>query len=212
MQKNFFFLFLIIYFNTFSQVHNVNYGHLNFALPAEYKIIDQVELDKVGKLISKENKYMDQSIAKIKQDYNERVTFTFKNNECQCLNNLVLSQTKMGFDYSNKEYSNNKELQLAITNMYDQSIKVNREQLNSSGALKVEKIYPTLFKKTGDINYFLIQFELEIIESKKTLVSNGIIIPVKNFFYQLEFSSDKRNYESVLPLINSIISSIKMNQ
>lgn len=212
IQKTIFLLIFMIHLNAFSQVNNVNYGNLNFALPVEYKIMDKVHLDEAGRLLSNENKYLDQTIKKIEQDYIERIAFTFKNNKCQCLNNLVLSQTKMGFKYSNSEYSNNKELQDAVSNLYDESIKVQQEQFNSSGIAKVGKIYPTVFERIGDLNYILIQFEIEIAESKKVLISNGIIIPVKNFFYQLEFSTDKRNYDSVLLLINSIITSIKMNQ
>lgn len=211
-QKIYFFIFIFIFSNIFSQNQNINYGNINFEISSNYQIINKEILNEVTKTIRDENKKLDETYRQIELDYNERTIFNFNNQICNCLNNLVLSQTKIGFSFSNNYYSSNIELQKEIKKMYDENIEANKEQISSSGIAKITKINPTLFNKTKNINYFHISSEMLMLKNNKTIVADIFTIPVENFFFQLEFSTDKVNYDTVLPLIKEILNSIKINE
>lgn len=208
-----FYLLIILTLNlkSFAQLQNVNYGNINFELPTNYKLIDKDILNDAANSVIKENSKLGKTLKQIELDYNERITFIYKNHDCNCINNLVLSQTKTGFTFANKEYLNDKTLQKEITSMYDESIASNKDKINNLGVAKYTKINPTVFRTNKSINYFHISNEMKFEKYNKTLIVDIITIPVEGFFYQLEFSSDERNYDVLLPIINQIISNIKIN-
>lgn len=178
----------------------------------KYQIINNKKLDDVVKKIRNENEKFDETYNQVKLNYNERITFVFKNVDCDCTNNLVLSQTKTGLPYANKDYSFDSELQSEIKKNYDETIEANKEQANESGLIKFMKIKPTTFNKTKDINYFLINTEMILLKKNKTIIVDIFTIPVENYFYQLEFSTDKNNYETIQPLVQKMINSLKINR
>ncbi|WHF52394.1 hypothetical protein QGN23_03720 [Chryseobacterium gotjawalense] len=210
--KFYFFISLLIFSNIFAQKQNINYGSINFEISSQYKILDKNILDDVLKTVRNENKMLDETYKQIELDYNERIIFSFKNLLCNCLNNLVLSQTKNGFSFSNNDYSLDTELQLEIKRIYDESIEGNKEKINNSNVAKILKINPATFNKTKNINYFHISTEMLMLNKNNTIVADIITIPVENFFYQLEFSTDKKNYDTIQPLIKEIIQSLKINK
>ncbi len=205
------YIILLFFLKSYSQTQNINYGNINFDLPTKYQIIDKDFLKTASDSISKENKKLGEKLKEINLDYNERTTFSYRNSSCNCLNSFVLSQTKIGFPFSNSDYSSNAELQNEIKKMYDETIESNKEQVNALGIAKITKINPTIFTKNENINYFHISSEIVMLKNNKTIVADIFIIPVEDFFYQLEFSTDKKNYGTIKPLINQIVSSIKIN-
>lgn len=211
-KKIYFFILILTFSNIFSQTQNINYGNINFEISSNYQILNKELLDEAKRTIRDENKKLNETFKQIELDYNERTTFSFKNKTCNCLNNLVLSQTKIGFSFSNNYYSSNSELQNEIKEMYDENIKANKEQISNTGIVKITKINPTSFRKTKNINYFHISSEMVMLKNNKTVVADIFTIPVENFFYQLEFSTDQANYDTVLPLIKEMLNSIKINE
>ena len=211
-QKIYFFILIFSFSHVFSQTQNINYGNINFEISSKYQILNKELLSEATKTIGNENKNLSKTIKQIELDYNERTTFSFKNQTCNCLNNLVLSQTKIGFSFPNNYYSSNSELQNEIKEMYNENIERNKEQISNTGIAKITKINPTSFDKTKNINYFHISSEMVMLQNNKTIVADIFTIPVENFFYQLEFSTDKINYETVLPLIKEMLNSIKINE
>lgn len=211
-QKIYFFMFILTFSNIFSQTQNINYGNINFEISSKYQMLNKELVSEATKTIRDENKKLNETFEQIDLDYNERTTFSFKNQSCNCLNNLVLSQTKIGFSFSNNSYSSNSELQKEIKEMYDENIEANKEQISNTGIAKITKINPTSFNKTKNINYFHISSEMVMLKNNKTIVVDIFTIPVENFFYQLEFSTDKVNYDTVLPLIKEMVNSIIINE
>lgn len=209
--KIYFYFFLFIFSNIFAQTQNINYGNINFEMSSKYQLISKDIFNEVSKDIRNENKYLDETYKKIELDYNERIIFNFKNLVCNCLNNLVISQTKIGFPFSNSDYLN-EELQNEIKKMYDETIQANKEQVNNSQVAKFLKINPTSFNKTKNVNYFHISTEMLMLHNNKTIMGDVFTIPVKDFFYQLEFSTDKKNYDTVLPMIKEMLNTIKINE
>lgn len=198
----------IISLNLNGQGNIYQIENLKIEIPNFFKVIDNERIEELAK--QQNSELLDSLYKEISLTFDERYIFIYKNKECNCINNLVISAEKDDEILSNKELFNDTE----YIQHYISQLKIIQEDYlqqyqKSDLSNTLEMSLPTNeIIKINEIFFIKISNKLNFENKKK--IFNGYLLLDSGFRYSIEFIIDNENENVLTKIKNNLLTSLKL--